>query len=161
MMKYHVRRKDKEISEVSVLQTILKTTQYVTIAMCKENQPYLVSLSHGYDEKRNCIYFHCATEGRKLEYLKSSKVWGQALLDYKYSPSECTHLYASVHFSGTAVLIEDLQEKRQAMECMTRQLDHDPEPLLAELTDERLSRVTMGRIDIESMTGKKSKEVTL
>ncbi len=59
-MSFHVRRKDQEITDSDELKKILKSTKYVTIAFCMENEPYLVSLSHGYDEKRNCLYFHCA-----------------------------------------------------------------------------------------------------
>ena len=166
MMRYHMRRRDKEITDPDVLKRVLKSTQYVTIAMSKEGQPYLVSLSHGYDEDRNCIYFHCAKEGKKLDYLRSNNaVWGQAVLDYGYSrsndPCECNHLYASVHFSGKVTLLEDPDEKQHALECIIRHLDSDPEPLLERLNPDRLNRAVVGRIDIEFMTGKKSKEVTI
>lgn len=161
MMQYRVRLKDREITDVATLKKILKTAQYVTLAMCKDNQPYLVSLSHGYDEERNCIYFHCAREGKKLDYLKSGRVWGQALLDHKYSEGECTHLYASVHFSGKIIFLNSLEEKHHALECMIRQLDSNPKKLIAGLTSERLNRVVVGRIDIEYMSGKKSKEITV
>ena len=67
-MSYHIRRKDQEITNITVLKKILRSTKYITIALSKHNQPYLVTLSHGYDEKQNCIFFHCATEGKKLEY---------------------------------------------------------------------------------------------
>ena len=62
MKKYHLRRADKEISDPALLRKILKTAQYVTIAMSVEDQLYLVSLSHGFDEEQNCIFFHCASE---------------------------------------------------------------------------------------------------
>jgi len=164
-MTYHMKRKDKEITDVSVLKKILKLTKYVTIALCKDNQPYLVTLSHGYDENRNCIYFHCAKEGKKLDYLKSnSTVWGQAMLDYGYSEGQCAHLFASVHFHGKVVFIEQPEEKRLALECMMRQLDKNPEPLIAKqvkLDLERLKETTIGRIDIDYMSGKKPKEITI
>lgn len=88
-------------------------------------------------------------------------MWGQALLDYKYSEGECTHLYASVHFSGKVTLLDNVEEKLQALECMTRQLDSNPEPLVARLNADRVNSAIIGRIDIEYMTGKKSKEVTV
>lgn len=79
MQKYHMRRTDREITNAATLKKILKSTQYVTIAMSMDDQPYLVSLSHGYDEERNCIYFHSAKEGKKLDYLKKSKSVGTSL----------------------------------------------------------------------------------
>jgi hypothetical protein len=157
-----MKRKDKEITDVEVLKMILKAAKYVTLALSKDNEPYLVSLSHGYDEGRNCIYFHCATVGKKLDYLRSNNiVWGQALLDYGYVEGECDHLYASVHFGGRAAFVDDFMEKRSAIERMMEQLDRKPEELIAELDIERLKGTVICRIDIDSMSGKKSKQVTI
>jgi nitroimidazol reductase NimA-like FMN-containing flavoprotein (pyridoxamine 5'-phosphate oxidase superfamily) len=160
--KYHVRLKEKEITDETLLKQILQTTQYVTLAMSKDNLPYLVSLSHGYDKAQHCLYFHCAQEGKKLDYLTSNNiVWGQALLDHKVSADYCSHLYASVHFLGKVTLLDTLDEKRHAMECMIRQLKTNPEEQLAKLRRASLEATVFGRIDIEYMSGKKSKEVTL
>ena len=153
-MSFHVRRKDREITNIDELKRILKTTKYVTIALCMDNEPYLVSLSHGYDEKRNCIYFHCASEGKKLIYAKSNnKVWGQAIQDYGVT-DECDYAYKSVHFSGRLFMICDLSEKQHAMEAMVRQLSPNPETKLAKIKPEKLAATAMGRIDIDEMTGK-------
>jgi nitroimidazol reductase NimA-like FMN-containing flavoprotein (pyridoxamine 5'-phosphate oxidase superfamily) len=161
-MTYHIRRKDKEIAEETVLKKILKSTKYVTIAMSMNNQPYLVSLSHGYDENRNCIYFHCASEGKKLDFLKTNNtVWGQALLDYGYVQGECDHNFASVHFKGKVSFITDPNEKLHAVEIMIRQLDKNPDALIAKVNQEKLKNTLIGRIDLDSVTGKKSKELTI
>ena len=77
-MSFHVRRKDREITDQDEMRHVLKATKYVTVAFCMQDEPYLVSLSHGYDQTQNCLYFHCAPEGKKLIYAKTnSKVWGQ------------------------------------------------------------------------------------
>jgi nitroimidazol reductase NimA-like FMN-containing flavoprotein (pyridoxamine 5'-phosphate oxidase superfamily) len=119
-----------------------------------DNEPYLVSLSHGYDEENNCIYFHCANEGKKLVYAKSNnKVWGQAVQDYGVT-DECDYAYTSVHFSGRLNMIEDLNEKNRGIEVMVRQLSPNPEAKLAKIKPEKLATTSMGRIDINSITGK-------
>jgi hypothetical protein len=157
-----MRRRDKEITEEAVLKRILKSAKYVTIAMSMNNQPYLVSLSHGYDEERNCIYFHCASEGKKLDFLRANNtVWGQALLDYGYIQGECDHDFASVHFKGKVTFITNLDEKLQAIKIMKSQLDQNPDALADKLKNKKLENVTLGRIDIDFMTGKKSKELTI
>lgn len=154
-MSFHVRRKDREIKNHCELQKVLKLTRYVTIALCMDNEPYLVSLSHGYDEESNCIYFHCAGEGKKLVYLKcNNRVWGQAVLDYGVT-GDCDYAYTCVHFSGRVSLIEGLGEKKVAIEVMVRQLSANPETKLSKIEPEKLAKVTMGRIDISYMTGKK------
>ena len=153
-MSFHVRRKDREITDPEILRKVLKSTKYVTVALCKENEPYLVSLSHGYDEKQNCLYFHCADEGKKLVYAKAnSKVWGQAVQDYGVT-NECDYAYTSVHFSGTLCLIDDLKAKHHAIEIMVKQLSPNPEVKLAKIKPEELATTTMGRIDITYMSGK-------
>jgi hypothetical protein len=119
------------------------------------DEPYLVSLSHGYDQAKNCLYLHCAPEGKKLVYLKANnKVWGQAVLDFGVT-DECDYVYTSVHFSGKMVLVDDLAEKQHGIEVLIRQLSHDPEKKLAQIKPEKLAKTVIGRIDIERMTGKK------
>ena len=137
------------------MRQVLKATKYVTVALCMDNEPYLVSLSHGYDQAKNCLYFHCAPEGKKLVYLKvNNRVWGQAVLDFGVT-DECDYVYNSVHFSGTMYLIDNLGEKQHAIEVIVRQLSLDPEKKLANIKPEKLAKTTIGRINIEGMTGKK------
>jgi nitroimidazol reductase NimA-like FMN-containing flavoprotein (pyridoxamine 5'-phosphate oxidase superfamily) len=154
-MSFHVRRKDREITDADALKKVLKSTKYVTVALCMNNEPYLVSLSHGYDEAANCLYFHSADEGKKLVYIKAnSKVWGQAVLDYGVT-DECDYAYTSIHFRGKVSIIEDLSEKQHAIEVMVRQLSEKPDGKLAEIKPEKLAKTTMGRIDLDYMSGKK------
>ncbi|MFB3887882.1 MAG: pyridoxamine 5'-phosphate oxidase family protein [Candidatus Bathyarchaeia archaeon] len=151
---FHVRRRDREITDRETMQNVLKSTKYVTIAMSMDNEPYLVSLSHGYDKENNCLYFHCASEGKKLIFLKSNtKVWGQAVHDYGVT-DECDYAYTSVHFAGKFSLIEDAAEKRHAIEVIVRQLSAKPEEKLAKIKPEKLAKTTMGKIHIHCMTGK-------
>ena len=161
-MKYHMLRHDKEITDEETLKKILKTTQYVTLAMVKDNEAYLVSLSHGYDEKNHCIYFHSAKKGKKLDFLRATPmVWGQALLDHGYVETECSHHYASVMFSGKASFIEDKEERWKAISLMTRQLDPNAEDMIANRKPESLDSAVIGKIVIDYWSGKKSPEVTV
>ncbi len=154
-MSFHVRRKDREITDPKELQQVLKTTKYVTVALCMENEPYLFSLSHGYDEARNSLYFHCAAEGKKLIFLKANnRVWGQAVLDFGVT-DECDYAYTSVHFQGKMLLIDELNEKEHAIEVLVRQVSLNPDVKLSKIKPEKLANTTMGRIDIEYVSGKK------
>ncbi len=154
---YHVRRKDKEITDPSAMKNVLKSTKCVTLALCRDNEPYLVTLTHGYDENRNCVYFHCAKEGKKIDYMKAhSRVWGQAFIDHGYVDGECDHQYTSVHFSGKAAFLENLEEKMQAMECMMRHLERKSEEMIVKLKPEKLQNTLIVRVDIDYMSGKTS-----
>ena len=158
-----IRRKEKEITDKNEMIKILEMAQYITIAMCKDNEPYLATLSHGYDRDRHCIYFHCATEGKKIDILTSNNlVWGQALIDKGYVQGACDHLYATTQFKGTVFFVKDKEEKIYALKTMIRALDDNPEKLMTEqITDKSVTRVGIGRIDIEYMSGKKADKVII
>ena len=158
-----IRRKEKEIKNKSEMIEILQKSKYITIAMCKDNEPYLVTLSHGYDSDTNTIYFHCANEGRKINILKeNNKVWGQAILDKGYVTGKCDQLYATTQFQGKVKFIKDIEEKKQALISMINQLEEKPEKVIKkQITEDSLKRVNIGRIDIDFMTGKKSDDVII
>lgn len=158
---HKLRRKEKEITDPAEMKALLAGTLYVTVAMCRNNEPYLVTLSHGYDEERNAIYFHCASEGKKIDFLKANdRVWGQAILDRGYAQGCCDHRFESVQFGGRVRFVDDPAEKRRALGVMIRQLEREPEKVeAAQVTEAAAAKVCIGRIDIESMSGKKSVKV--
>ena len=158
-----MRRKEKAIEDIEEMKHILENVKYVTIAMCQDNEPYLVTLSHGYDLKEHCIFFHCASEGKKIDILKENDiVWGQAMVDEGYIQGACDHLYATVQFKGKVRFLDDFEEKKKALENMIDKLDDKPEEVSEkQLNEKSITRVTVGRIDIEFMSGKKSDKVII
>lgn len=153
-----IRRKEKAITETSKMKEILSNAKYITIAMCNNDEPYLVTLSHGYDPDSNVIYFHCANEGKKIDFIKKNNViWGQALIDKGYVPGKCDHLYATTQFRGKVSFINDFEEKRSALISMLRKLEDNPEAVINEqITEKAVKRVCIGKIIIEHMSGKES-----
>lgn len=158
-----IRRKEKAIIDVNEMKEILQKAQYITIAMCQDNQPYLVTLSHGYDPEQNAFFFHCASEGKKIDILTSNNVvWGQALVDEGYVQGACDHLYATTQFRGKVTFIQEPEEKRRALMNMIHKLDANPLAIIEkQLTEKSIARITIGRIDIEYMSGKKQKTVQI
>jgi nitroimidazol reductase NimA-like FMN-containing flavoprotein (pyridoxamine 5'-phosphate oxidase superfamily) len=159
-----IRRKEKAILEQDEMVEIICKAKYITIAMYSEEEgPYLVTLSHGYDREKYCIYFHCAREGKKIDILTNNNlVWGQAIVDLGYVQGACDHLYATTQFQGKVMFIEDLKEKEHALNVMIHGLEENPTKVIEEQIDEKsLKRVHIGRIDIEYMTGKRSKDVVI
>lgn len=162
MEKFHeLRRKEKEITDPVEMKAVLAAAKYITIAMCRGDEPYLVTLSHGYDEKKNAVYFHCAREGKKIEILAANnRVWGQAIIDRGYADGRCDHLFASVQFRGRVSFVADGAEKRQALAVIIRQLESDPEKVIGhQITDAAVAKVHIGRIDLDYLSGKKSVKV--
>jgi len=158
-----IRRKEKAIENIDEIKNIIQTAQYITLAMCKNNHPYLVTLSHGYDQEKNEIYFHCASKGKKMDILSTNNtVWGQALIDMGYVQGACDHLYRTAQFKGKVSFIKDPKEKRHALTNMINKLDKNPQVVIEkQLTEKSIKRVTMGRIKIDYMSGKESKKVVI
>ncbi|HEX9914339.1 MAG TPA: pyridoxamine 5'-phosphate oxidase family protein, partial [Candidatus Bathyarchaeia archaeon] len=160
-MPIHMRRKDKEVTDHTELVKPLREAAYITLALCRDNEPYIATLSHGYDEEANRVYFHCAREGKKVDILRANPVvWGQALIDGGYQRGSCDHLYHTTQFRGTVSFVEDTEEKRRALETMVRQLDDNPGEIIErQVKPDSLSKVYVGRIDIVEMTGKKADRI--
>jgi len=158
-----IRRKEKEVTDKTEMVRVLLGARYVTIAMCDEDGPYLATLTHGYDEARSAIYFHCAQDGRKVDALKrDGRVWGQALIDLGYADGSCDHLYETTQFRGKVTFVQDVEEKRHALMIMIRKNERDPGRVAMEqVTDESLRHVNIGRIDVALMTGKRSERIVV
>lgn len=154
-------RREQQITDTAELDRILTEALYATLSMCDGDRPYLVTISHGYDRERRCLYFHSAPKGRKLDVLAANpRVYGQALIDLGYLHGACDHLYKTVNFEGVVTLVTAVDEKRHALEVMIRQLERDPDPVIRKLTtDRRIAGVTIGRVDLGEMTGKRSAKV--
>lgn len=156
----NIRRREKAITDDAEIKKILLETKYITVAMCYDNSPYLVTLSHGYDPKDNLIFFHCASDGKKIDYLKNGtgKIWGQAIADKGYAMGECNHHYVSVHFHGEVQFVTDIREKREALTLMIDQLEENTEMRekvkKQQLLETALKKVTIGKIIILEMSGK-------
>ena len=74
--------------------------------------------------------------------------------DLGYVSGKCNHLFETVQFSGTVTFLETLDEKKEAVRCLIKHLEKDPEQAIARIKDERLADTMFGRIDMEFMTGK-------
>lgn len=154
-----MRRIEKEISNEEEIIEILKNGKYAIISLCKENEPYIVTLSYGYDDTKRALYFHCAKEGQKLDFIKSNpNVCGTVIEENGYTDG-CGQAFRSVVFRGTMVIVETLEEKKKGLEVLINQLEKDPIPtknkfLKKENTYENLG---MLRLDITDISGKEEK----
>ena len=157
-----MRMKEKEFTDHETKVKVLKSQPYITLAMVDDGEPYLVSLSHAYDEEKNRVYIHMASEGRKLSVLrKNPNVWGQVLQDEGYHKGECSHLYASVMFKGSVVFIEDVDEKKHAFRVMADHQESNLEARERFATSESIPGTVVAYIDIDDWSGKKSSEITI
>lgn len=155
-----MKKKEREITEQDVLVEILKQGEYTVIAMCREGEPYIVTLNYGYDENKNALYFHCSPKGLKLDFINHNPhVCATVIEDRGYKMGECDQSYRSVVFWGKIRIIEDLQEKKHAIKILLDHLEDDPNKVREKSlkSDEIYDDLGILRLDIMELTGKEAK----
>ena len=114
-MNYHLRRTDRQIKDAATLESILLQGKYATLALCRGGEPYVVTLSYGYDRNAGALYFHCAGVGLKTDFVRENpNACATVIRDDGYVHDECAHKYASVVIRGQIEIITDPSEKRKA-----------------------------------------------
>jgi len=157
-MQYHPRRVRNEILDEIELNNLVKTGNHITLALCADDIPYVVTMSYGFDNVNSCLYFHCANKGDKLEFInKNSNVCGTIIKDNGYLKTKCDHDYESLILRGKIFVINDLEEKKHALQVLLNHLEEDPKPIFERNinNDESYNKVTILRMNIESKIGKK------
>jgi len=146
------------MQEKAEMLNVIASQRVMTIAMCRDSEPYLVPLNYGFDYSECCFYFHCARKGKKMDFLKENPVvWGQVLEDRGYRTGQCDHAFRCVMFHGRVAFLETEDEKRHALEVMIDHCEPDPEPVKSHLLVKgRLDKVFVGRIRVDAMSGKQA-----
>lgn len=158
MAKYHMHKAEREITDSAIIAEILKAGKYAVIAMCRENEPYVVTLSYGYDAGQSCLYFHTAPAGLKLDFIRENpEVCATVIEDGGYDINKCSHRYGSAVLRGTMSVVVAEAEKLHGMEVLAWQLEDDPAVRMEKvrrLNSAEWGRLTILRLDIRETTGK-------
>lgn len=150
-----MRRDDKEIKDLKQIQSVIDKSIVCRLGMTDGNQPYIVPLCFGYRD--NCLYFHCAKEGKKIDMLKANNnVCFEFDIDQQVVSSDkaCKFgmKYRSVIGFGKASFISDINEKQRALDIITHQYSNKD----YDYTDEIVRNLLVIKVEIDSITGKQS-----
>lgn len=152
-------KKEREIKDKNIIEEIIKKGKFANISMCRDNEPYIVTLSYGYDSVKNSLYFHSAKIGLKFDFIrKNSLVCGTIVEDKGYKINQCSHAYRSVVFWGKMVIVEDLEEKKHGFEVMMNHLEENPNKIKKRFLEKEdtYRNTSILRLDINEITGKAS-----
>ena len=105
-----MRRTDREIKDAAAIRAIMEEALVCRIGLSDDGMPYVVPMNYGLGE--NCLYLHCAAEGRKLDILRrNNRVCFEMdlLREIKQGAEPCGWgaLYESVIGFGRAVIVEE------------------------------------------------------
>ena len=154
-----MQKKDREILDKRITSEIMKNGKFSTISMCRNDEPYIVTLSYGFDEIKNCLYFHSAQKGLKLEFLKENqKICATIIEDLGYVRGACSHKYRSIVFWGDLTIVENLDEKKHAFDTMLNHLEDNPSKLKKRFfkSEESYNNTCLLKLEISLITGKAS-----
>lgn len=148
-----MRRKEKEITDRATLDEIIKESRVCRLGLTDGDQPYIVPLNFGYQAPY--LYFHCATEGRKLDLIKQNpKVCFEfdELIRLKKDRNACEWgaEYRSIIGEGVAEIVNDDEEKRKGLARIMAQYSGRE----FEFPSDALERTCVIRVTIREMTGK-------
>jgi nitroimidazol reductase NimA-like FMN-containing flavoprotein (pyridoxamine 5'-phosphate oxidase superfamily) len=151
-----LRRVDKEITSRVAVTEILERARICHIGLCENGIPYVVPMNYGYEG--NCLYLHSAPEGRKIDIIRHNNlaafcVYIDDVAVRGGSACKWTMKYRSVMGEGKIRLIEDPDQKREALQIIMRQ-QAGPGEYAFQSTG--LDKVTVLRLDITQVSGKQS-----
>jgi uncharacterized protein len=119
IMTYHIRRKDREITDKSELFGIIAQNKYASLALCSENEPYIVTLTYGYNKNSEAMYFHSNKDGLKIDFIKRNpNVCLTIIEDFGFDSETCNHPFKSLIIRGKLEFIEDKSEVDAAIKLM-------------------------------------------
>ncbi|MBW1841626.1 MAG: pyridoxamine 5'-phosphate oxidase family protein [Deltaproteobacteria bacterium] len=150
-----MRRKDKEITDLTEIESIIRRSTVCRLAMADQNEPYVVPLSFGY--KDHTLYFHSASKGKKIDMLKkNSSVCFEFDIDYEIIKADkaCDWglRYKSVIGFGKAAFIEGAESKRRALDVIMAQYADGA----FSYPETRIKNTVVIQVEIEHMFGKQS-----
>jgi uncharacterized protein len=160
LIRYHMRRQDRQITDENELREILLQGKYVVIAMCRDNKPYIVTLSYGYDESQNALYLHTGLNGLKMDILKhNSNVCATIIDDRGYIMDDCGHEYRTIVIDGKISFVMDLEDKMHGMDVILNHLEDNPSMIKERSLRnvEMYNSISILKLDLAGMTGKKGR----
>lgn len=128
-MHYHdMRRRDREITDPQEIANVLRNGKYASVGLVDGDEPYVVTMSYGWDTEADRLYFHAAHEGRKIDAIrKNARACVTVVADAGYNHGECEHPFESVVMFGRMRIVEDDAEKRHAILTLVSHLESEPQ----------------------------------
>lgn len=154
-----MRRNEKEITDITEIESVISSSDVCRIAMANDNIPYIVTMNFGYvGGAEKILYFHCAKEGRKLEMIRKNNYVcfeidtdhnlykGKAACDYSMK-------YRSVVGYGTITVIADDNEKIAGLDAIMTHYSNEKDFKYRKAS---VDKMCLLRLNILTMTGKRA-----
>ena len=151
-----MRRNDRAQDLDFSLALIDRCTHGVMALSTGEPAPYCLPLS--FVRVENDLYFHCAREGRKIDFLRRSP---QVCITFVgddrpifIPPAMYSTLFQSVIVTGTASEVTDPGEKTEALRALCRKVTPEYMDGFQTAIEKSLGVTAVWKVHMEEITGK-------
>jgi nitroimidazol reductase NimA-like FMN-containing flavoprotein (pyridoxamine 5'-phosphate oxidase superfamily) len=153
-----MRRNDKEIKDKKSMEQILKKATVCRIALCDKNKPYVVPMNFGFND--NSLYLHSSYEGHKIDLIiENNNICFETDIATEVISSDNACSWGMKYYSvigfGKAHFIENEKQKKDALDIIMQKYSNKPNETF-EYSKSALDKTTVIKVEIESLTGKKS-----
>ena len=150
-------KRERQVTDLRQIREILDKGKVLHLGLSVNDEPYVVPMNYGYrmEEDRLTLYLHSAVQGKKLDMIRENpRVFFSIDCDRMPfdgdKPCQYGLVYSSVMGRGTTQIVEDVEEKKQAMSLLMKtQTGKD-----FTFEDRLVSIVSVIRIDVAEYTAK-------
>lgn len=153
-----MRRSKQVLSEADTVKVLEKGTSGVLAVSGDDDYPYAVPLSYFYRDGK--IYFHCAKTGHKMDAIARNPKVSFCVIDKDQIVAEeyTTYFRSAVAF-GKARILEEPEEKREALIAMALKYCPGLDAGVAKEAESQFNSVVMVEIEIDHLSGKEAIEL--
>lgn len=152
-----VRRQNRILEDKDRIEELLLNSEYgfLSVGTTENGYAYGIPMSYTYDRENSSLYFHCATEGQKIDIMKvNNKVSFCVVGTTQPIADQFTTLYESVIVFGKADIDLSEDEKRKALRLLVQKYSKGYEELGEKYMEKSWSRTAAFKIEIEHITAK-------
>ena len=122
-----MRRADRKIQSFEEMVDVISRCDVCRLGLHDGDYPYILPLNFGVKAEKETqtvtLYFHSALEGHKIELMQKNNLASFEMdcrhqLQYKAEQGMCTFAYESIIGHGTIHMIENADEKMQALKIL-------------------------------------------
>jgi nitroimidazol reductase NimA-like FMN-containing flavoprotein (pyridoxamine 5'-phosphate oxidase superfamily) len=154
-----LRRNRQQLSREECERILGRCTSGVLALAGDGGYPYAVPLSYVYAD--GAIIFHSAMQGHKVDAIRRDNRCSFCVIEQdEVKPAEFTTYFRSVIAFGRISMLENTDEKVQALRLLGRRYSPGDESGLQHEIDKSLDHVLLLRLDTEHLSGKEAIELT-
>lgn len=150
---------NRAISTAEALE-LLKAGRYGVLSTSSAaGEPYGVPVNYCYSERENCIFFHCAKAGKKLDnIMANSRVSFVVIGREEVAPERFITHYESAVVTGRASIVTGEAEIVEKLLALCDRFAPGVVERRGEVIQKYLPAVAICKITVEAVTGKRNND---